>query len=121
MEVLSLSDYTAKLGPNTLGILDEGMERIHGTASYVAGQPEERQRIPSPPEDVYRGKYESLIDLMAGRSKGRQSRDDITFFINAGTQGLQFAAVAGRVYQMAREAGLGREAPTDWFLQDVRD
>ena len=42
-------------------------------------------------------------------------------FINAGTQGLQFAACAGRVYQMAREKGVGRELPTEWFTQDIRD
>ena len=63
----------------------------------------------------------AIVDLMAGKSRGRQSPDDITYFINSGTQGLQFAAVAGRVYQLAKERGLGREIPTDWFLQDIRD
>lgn len=121
MEVLQLADYTAKLGRNTLGALDEGMTRIHGTASYVAGQPAEQERIPNPKEDVYQGSYESLVDLMVGKSRGRQRREDITYFINAGTQGLQFAAVAGRVYALAKEKGLGREAPTSWFLQDIRD
>lgn len=121
MDVLQVATYTAKLGRNTLGEMDEGMERIHGTASYVAGQPDERARIPNPVEDVYQGKYESLVDLMVGKSRGRQSADDITYFINSGTQGLQFAAVAGRVYALARERGLGREVPTDWFLQDIRD
>jgi ornithine cyclodeaminase/alanine dehydrogenase-like protein (mu-crystallin family) len=70
---------------------------------------------------VYQGKYESLVDLMVGRATGRKSPDDITYFINAGTQGLQFAAVAGRVYTLAKERGLGRELPTEWFLQDIRD
>lgn len=121
MEVLGLADYSAKLGPNTLGVLDEGMERVHGTASYIAGQPGEKSRIPNPKEDVYQGKYESLVDLMVGRAKGRKSPDDITYFINAGTQGLQFAAVAGRVYTLAKERSLGREVPTEWFLQDIRD
>jgi alanine dehydrogenase len=121
MAVLQTADYTAKLGTNTLDILQEGMERIHGSASYVAGQPEERARIPNPKEDVYKGKYESLIDLMAGKSPGRKSPDDITFFINSGTQGLQFAAVAGRVYELAKERKMGQEIPTGWFLQDIRD
>ena len=121
MEVLELADFAAKLGRNTLGALDEGMERIHGTASYVAGQPGERARIPNPAEDVYKGEYASLVDLMVGKVKGRQSPEDVTYFINAGTQGLQFAAVAGRIYALARERGLGRETPTDWFLQDIRD
>ena len=38
-----------------------------------------------------------------------------------GNQGLQFAAVAGLVYRKAKAAGLGREIPTEWFLQDIRD
>jgi alanine dehydrogenase len=121
MEVLKVANYTAKLGANTLGVLEEGMERIHGSAAYVAGQPEEKARIPNPKEDVYKGTYESLIDLMAGRSRGRQSRDDITYFINSGTQGVQFAAVGGRVYELARAKGMGMEIPTSWFLQDIRD
>lgn len=121
MEVLDLADYTVKLGRNTLSTLDEGMRRVHGTASYVAGQPDERTRIPNPVEDVYQGRYESLVDLMVGKSRGRQHPEDITYFINSGTQGLQFAAVAGRVYTLAREGKLGREIPTEWLLQDIRD
>ena len=37
---------------------------------------------------------------------------------NIGT-GAQFAAVGGRLLQIAREAGAGRELPTEWFTQDV--
>ena len=36
-------------------------------------------------------------------------------------QGAQFFSVAGRVYELAREKGLGKEIPTDWLLQDIRD
>lgn len=61
------------------------------------------------------------MDVKAGKIAGRTSPRQITFFINAGTQGLQFAARAGRVYQLAREKGVGRELPTEWFLQDIRD
>jgi ornithine cyclodeaminase/alanine dehydrogenase-like protein (mu-crystallin family) len=32
--------------------------------------------------------------------------------------GLQFSAAAARVYELAREKGLGRELPTEWFSQD---
>jgi hypothetical protein len=32
---------------------------------------------------------------------------------------VQFAAVAGFVYELARQHGLGREIPTEWFLQRV--
>ena len=30
-------------------------------------------------------------------------------------------AVAAAAYEAARREGLGRELPTDWFLQDIRD
>jgi hypothetical protein len=36
-------------------------------------------------------------------------------------QGNQFWALAGRVYELAKAKGLGREIPTEWFLQDIRD
>lgn len=29
--------------------------------------------------------------------------------------------VDGHVYEFARQRGLGRELPTSWFLQNVRD
>jgi hypothetical protein len=29
--------------------------------------------------------------------------------------------VAGKVYELAKARGLGREMPTEWFLQDIRD
>jgi alanine dehydrogenase len=121
MDVLRLADLSVKLGQNTLSNLDVGMQRVHGTASYIVGETDERTRIPMPEEDTYQGDYKSLVDLMTGQTPGRTTRDQITYFINSGTQGLQFAAVAGRVYQLARAQGLGREVPTDWFLQDIRD
>jgi hypothetical protein len=33
--------------------------------------------------------------------------------------GLQFAAVGAAVYQEAKAKGVGREIPTDWFLESV--
>ena len=32
--------------------------------------------------------------------------------------GLQFAACAARILQLAEEKGLGKELPTEWFAQD---
>ena len=58
---------------------------------------------------------------MVGRVPGRVSPKQVTFFDNQGSQGLQFAAVGGRVYQLAREASIGRDLPTEWFTQNIRD
>jgi ornithine cyclodeaminase/alanine dehydrogenase-like protein (mu-crystallin family) len=33
--------------------------------------------------------------------------------------GLQFAAAGAALYRQAREAGRGRELPTEWFTEDV--
>ena len=51
----------------------------------------------------------------------RGAPGDITVYINSGNQGLQFAAVGSVVYNKAKAAGMGRELPTEWFLQDIRD
>jgi hypothetical protein len=62
----------------------------------------------------------SLADVMAGRA-GRSSPEQITYSERGNLQGLQFFAVAGAAYEAARAAKIGREIPTDWFLQDIRD
>jgi len=59
-----------------------------------------------------------LPDILLGRAKGRDKDTEITCFRSEGT-GVQFAAVALKVYQEASRQGLGRPLPLDWFLQDV--
>jgi ornithine cyclodeaminase/alanine dehydrogenase-like protein (mu-crystallin family) len=63
----------------------------------------------------------TLADIASGRSKGRISADQITYSERGNLQGAQFFAVAGKVYELAKQAGLGREIPTEWFLQDIRN
>jgi len=63
----------------------------------------------------------TLADVVSGRVKGRTSPDQITYSERGNLQGTQFHAVAGKVYELAKQAGLGREIPTGWFLQDIRD
>jgi alanine dehydrogenase len=89
-------------------------------AAYVAGQPEERARIPRGRAEE-QGSFPLLVDVVAGRQPGRTDAQQVTLFVNTGTQGLQFAAVAGRAHRLARQAGIGQELPTEWFLQDIRD
>lgn len=62
-----------------------------------------------------------LGELLSGRKKGRTSPREITYSERGNIQGAQFFAVAGRVYELAKARGLGREIPTDWFLQAIRD
>ena len=67
------------------------------------------------------GKVIYLADILGGRSPGRASEAQVTYSERGNLQGAQFFAVAGKAYELARAAALGREIPTEWFLQDIRD
>jgi len=67
------------------------------------------------------GKLVYLHELVDGTKRGRTSRDQVTWSERGNLQGAQFYAVAARVYEAARKQGIGREIPTEWFLQDIRD
>ena len=62
----------------------------------------------------------TLRELLEGKP-GRSSDAQVSYSERGNLQGAQFHAVAGRIYERARGAGLGREIPTEWFLQDIRD
>ena len=63
----------------------------------------------------------ALANLIQGKVKGRSGHDQITYSERGNLQGAQFFSVAGRAYEAAKRLGLGREIPTEWFLQDVRN
>jgi ornithine cyclodeaminase/alanine dehydrogenase-like protein (mu-crystallin family) len=108
------------MGRPTLN-LDVGQLRIGGEAAVVAGNAEEIKRIVNPKVDIFSRDYPLLTDIMSGKLQGRTDKNQVTFFANSGTQGLQFASTAGWVVREAKKRGLGQEIPTDWFLQDIRD
>lgn len=56
---------------------------------------------------------------MTGKAQGRASAEESTCFPNNIGIGLQFAAVGAAVFQEAKAKGIGREIPTDWFLESV--
>ena len=51
-----------------------------------------------------------LSDIVSGKSPGRTSRDQITLFKSNGIA-IEDVVVAGRIYELARERGMGREVP----------
>lgn len=120
-EILKKCDVVLKLGRGTVTKLDEGMQRIAGYAAYVAGTKAEMKKIREPKVDLFKRRYPLLTDAMSGKAKGRTSQKQKVFFLNDGTQGLQFASVAGYVVRKAKELGLGQEIPTGWFTQNIRD
>jgi alanine dehydrogenase len=62
-----------------------------------------------------------LDELLTGKKKGRNSDKQIRYSERGNIQGAQFFAVAGKVYELAKARGLGREFPTEWLLQDIGD
>ena len=62
---------------------------------------------------------QEVQDLVAGKISGRTRPDQTIVFNNNTGAGTQFAAVGAAVLRRARAMGLGREVPTEWFLEDV--
>ena len=56
-----------------------------------------------------------LPDLLLNRHPGRTDPEQVTCFNNSVGFGLQFAALAGKVYEAAVSRGVGRELPEDLF------
>lgn len=117
-----------ELAPNDRAAVGIG----HSPSALVGGTAEQMKRLPrndaskgtfgeGPGAKSGRGDAPDFSDLAAGLCAGRTSRDQITFYRNQGNQGLQFSSVGGWVYAQAVRAKQGREIPTEWFLQDIRD
>jgi ornithine cyclodeaminase/alanine dehydrogenase-like protein (mu-crystallin family) len=62
----------------------------------------------------------TYAQVLAGEG-GRTRPEQISFSERGNLQGLQFYSVAATAYEAARAAGIGRELPSEWFLQDIRD
>ncbi len=75
---------------------------------YMKGDPFDLQGMQHMPE---------LAEVIAGKHPGRTSKNQITFFMNNIGIGIQFTAAAKIVYERAMECGIGREIPSDIFLQ----
>lgn len=60
-----------------------------------------------------------LGDIVAGKDRGRRDRDQVTIFggFDGSGPGTAYAALGAIVLERARRAGLGRELPSDWFIQ----
>jgi alanine dehydrogenase len=70
-------------------------------------------------EDCAFWDFPTLSQLVNGQHPGRTEENSISCFCNNVGLGLQFAAVGSEVLARAREARVGREIPTEWFLESV--
>ncbi|MGH7888307.1 MAG: hypothetical protein ACREPG_10600 [Candidatus Binatia bacterium] len=57
-----------------------------------------------------------LGELLNGNCRGRQDEKEITLFKNNTGMGIQFAATARKMYEKAREKGIGAELPLELFM-----
>ncbi|HET8614127.1 MAG TPA: hypothetical protein VFL94_01285 [Actinomycetales bacterium] len=78
-------------------------------------------RVQRPPEGALGPRVVEFEDVVNGKETARTTSAQITFSERGNIQGAQFYAVAGHVYEQARDRGLGTTIPTSWFLQDIRD
>lgn len=65
----------------------------------------------------YGNKIASLTYLLLGKATGRRSANELTLFHKGVGLGIEFASVGKVVYDRARQLGLGKEIPTEWFTQ----
>jgi len=116
--ILRLGTAPAPLGRPDFGVQDEYLAYLAQPADPIwrtvkGGKP--------PAAVSEQAEHVPFRDVVDGLAAGRQSDSQITYSERGNVQGAQFYSVAGAVYEAARAAGVGRELPTDWFLQDIRD
>lgn len=65
------------------------------------------------------GKICQLGEIVTGKRPGRTSPGQLIYYKNNTGMAIQFAAIGALAYQQAREKGIGRELPSEWFGTDL--
>jgi ornithine cyclodeaminase/alanine dehydrogenase-like protein (mu-crystallin family) len=97
------------------GLGDEKISE-HDPIDFIVGKRKSANEVEALP---FWTNSPELQEVMGGKVPGRRSPDDATCFINNIGLGIQFAAVGHAVYLEAKARGMGKEIPTDWFLETV--
>jgi ornithine cyclodeaminase/alanine dehydrogenase-like protein (mu-crystallin family) len=92
-----------------------------GRGVFAIGSEEQLSILPRAKKGMKLSQWPVYTDVLTGKAPGRTSREQITHYRTIGNWGVQFSSVGGLVYERAKAAGLGRELPTEWFLQDIRN
>ena len=122
-EIYQLASRTAQLGHSSMprDAAIPGLQRVKGGLSaYVAGTPEQQARIPRG-GDSSGPAIPTLANIMASGEMADRADDEVSLFLPIGTQGVQFSAVGGLALRRCEEAGRGRQLPSEWFLEDIRN
>lgn len=70
--------------------------------------------------EIAKNKVVTLAEIIKGKP-GRTSNKEITYSERGNIMGAQFHALAGIVYEIAKEKNMGKVIPTEWFLQKIRN
>lgn len=123
-EAAARFDVKVQQGKEGLPIPESDMfkQGVGGSlGAFVMGTPEQQKRLPRATRNLDLGEWPVYTDVLTGKAPGRTSNEQITHYRTIGNWGVQFSSVGGLVYRKARDAGLGHELPTAWFLQDIRN
>src|SRR5262249_19350046 len=124
-DAVARMDLVVRQGIDSLPMPEDAVFRKgvgHSHGAFVGGSPEEQKRLPmSSPKRVAQSSDPLYADVISGKVPGRTRRDQITQYRPVGNWGLQFSSVGALVYRRAKEQGLGRKLPTEWFLQDIKN
>lgn len=115
------------------GLVDKDLILGETSLSYIGGPKEFRERYPhgQPGGKRYKNARYVVADLEHGTLPDRGPEDvsilsnnsygtlEGDTLVSSGHQGIQFASVAGKLYEGARKLGLGQEFPREMFLQDI--
>ena len=123
-DALERIDVVVRQGIDTLPMPEDDVFRKgvgHSHGAFVGGSPEEQKRLPVSHKRASAPKGPLYAEVISGQAQGRTSRDQISQYRPVGNWGLQFSSVGALVYRRAKEQGLGRVLPTEWFLQDIKN
>jgi alanine dehydrogenase len=118
-------DLVVRQGDEALDIAETGQFRRdlgHSRSAFVAGTQQQQLRLPPVVRKQRSARQWPLyVDVISARVSGRTSDAQITQYRPVGNWGIQFSSTGALIYRLARERGLGRELPTEWFLQDIKN
>lgn len=65
---------------------------------------------------IQESQIHELGELLVEKAPGRTDPRQITLHKNNCGMGIQFAVTAMRIYELAKQKGIGREIPREWFI-----
>jgi ornithine cyclodeaminase/alanine dehydrogenase-like protein (mu-crystallin family) len=90
---------------------------------YIGPRAPEEVKFDQSETPALTAKMRTLGGIIAGLEEGRSRADQITLFGGSGLGsaglGIQLLSVAARAFEKAKQRGLGRELPSEWFSQEI--